>query len=112
MSFFMISCLCPACAGIVLAPSEAPKPGTPQMRKSPTASKPQIPGSERGWRLGFPLYVLYSVLDPIPLMEPGYVPAGEHLIGLVGRLDLCTCTVKPDELAGGGLNLGFLHRAV
>jgi hypothetical protein len=31
---------------------------------------------------------------------------------LVGRLDLCTCTVKPDELAGGGLNLGFLHRAV
>ena len=64
------------------------------------------------WRLGFPLYVLYRILDPVPLMESCNLLTREHLIGLIGGLNLCACTVKPDELAGSGLNLSFFHPSI
>ncbi len=32
-------------------------------------------------------------------MEPRNVPTREGFIGLIGGLNLCACTVKPDELA-------------
>ncbi len=68
--------------------------------------------SQGHWYLVFPLDVVDRVLNPIPLMKPCDVSKRERFIGLIGGLTLCVGTVKPDELAGRGLNLSCLHSAV
>lgn len=81
-------------------------------RNSCPVGKPGRKSSRDRWLLLFPLKILDCVRDPIPFVKCGNVPKREHFVRLFLGPSQRTRAMKPDELAGDGLNFGLLHGAV
>jgi hypothetical protein len=64
------------------------------------------------WRLLFSFKVLDRVLHSVPFVEPGNVSNREHFVGPFLGLNLRARTVKPEKLAGGGINFRLFHLTV